>query len=146
MKTVFGIDTEDLPTPALPNRPSRHQPLVYHLPYRFERGTLTFLWPEGSPWLVTHQVEERDEAIQHFCLRAFWSLHPSERVFALRIWQTAKPADLPETRTLMVTDEEIISLMLLEYSEGEAAYRMHHPPILPAGKCPAFEAFFPTMN
>lgn len=146
MKTLFGIDTEDLPTPDRPEGTFCPSPHVYDIPFLFNQGVLTVFWPDGSPWMITREVENRDEAIHHFCLRAFWSLAPEERVFALRTWRESRPADLPETRTLPITDLELMTLLLLEYAEEEAAYRKHHRPLIPAGKCPAFEAFFPTMN
>jgi len=146
MRMAFGRDTEDLPTPVLPERPRRQAALNYYLPYRFVSGVLTFLWPDGSSWLVTDQVEDRSEAVFAFCLRAFWSLGYSERAFAVGIWQTTGQNELPGTRTLLVTDEEMITLMLLEYSEGEARFRKHLRPILPAGECPFFQAFFPIAN
>jgi len=145
MRTIFGIDTESLPVPDL-EKPQRQEPLHYYVPYRLEDSTLRIFWPEGSLWMTTEAVPNDLEAVQNFTLRSFWSLEPSARNFAMATWQTTGTTEIPGTQTLMLTDEELMILFLLEYSECETRFSSRVRPVLSAGKCPPFKAFMPVVN
>jgi len=145
MRTIFGIDTEGLPVPAI-KKPWRQEPLYYYVPYRFDGSTLRIFWPDGSLWMTTEAVPNDPQAVQSFTLRAFWSLEPSERDFALALWQTTGTIEIPATQTLILTDEELMTLFLLEYSEGEGRFSSRVRPVLAAGKCPPFKAFMPVAS
>lgn len=145
MRTIFGHDTETLPTPALA-RPWRQEPLRYFVPYRFEGAALLVFWPDGSLWLHSGHIPKDPAQVHAFILRAFWSLDLPARDLALAYWQTAAPEPVAGTETLILTDEELLTLFLLEYSEGEARYSSRHRVILQAGPCPPFQAYAPTVN
>lgn len=145
MRTIFCHDTETLPAPAI-TRPWRQEPLRYFIPYRFNGPSLRVFWPDGSLWLHSSQVPQDVAQVHSFVLRAFWSLELPARNFALAYWQTSPSEPLAGTETLILTDEELLTLFLLEYSEAEARFSSRHRAILPAGPCPPFDAYAPTAN
>jgi len=148
MKTVFGFDTDALPVPLedLPAKDRKSPPVVFFIPYRFESGCLAVLWPDGSPWMVTHQVNNQDQDIHNFVLRAFWSLPTHAKSFSLGMWQSTGEVNIPGACMLMVTDEELMPLCFLEYSESEARMSNRTRIILAPGKCPEFKSYFPVAN
>ncbi len=146
MKTVFGIDTEALPVYRVPEGTTARPPIFYSIPYRFSGSEVTVFWPDGSPWLISNAVADAPEVVHAFILRAFWHLPIGERISALHYWQACPAEDHPSTRFIPILDDELMTLALLEYSEAEARYRLHHRPILAAGKCLPHTAYFPISN
>jgi len=96
--------------------------------------------------LTTDEVPTDLAAVQNFILRAFWSLEPSDRIFAASFWQSCPTVDIPGCSSVILTDEELVSLALLQYSSGEGRFSSRTRPLLAPGKCPSFKAFLPVCN